>query len=88
MAALITDDFRLFNADNFIESVTDPNNSYYIFIGLPNPVGEGYGRSLNWNNDPPQPIDNFAYIRHCYDTMMYGRRITPGNIKRVIRRIN
>lgn len=88
MAALITDDFRLFNADNFIESVTDPNNSYYIFVGLPNPVGEGYGRSLNWNNDPPQPIDSFAYLRHCYDTMMYGRRITPGNIKRVIRRIN
>jgi hypothetical protein len=88
MAALITDDFRLFNADNFIESVTDPNNSYYIFVGLPNPVGEGYGRSLNWNNDPPNPIDSFAYIRHSYDTMMYGRRITPGNIKRVIRRIN
>ena len=88
MAALITDDFRLFNADNFIESVTDPNNSYYIFVGLPNPVGGGYGRSLNWNNDPPQPIDNFAYLRHCSDTMMYGRRITPGNIKRVIRRIN
>lgn len=87
MAALITDDFRLFNADNFIESVTDPNNSYYIFVGLPNPVGEGYGRSTNWNNDPPQPIDNFAYLRHCYDTMMYGRRITPGNIKRVIRRV-
>jgi len=88
MAALITDDFRLFNADNFIESVTDPNNSYYIFVGLPNPVGGGYGRSLNWNNDPPNPIDSFAYIRHSYDTMMYGRRITPGNIKRVIRRIN
>ena len=88
MSALITDDFRLFNADNFIESVTDPNNSYYIFIGLPNPVGQTYGRSTNWNNDPPQPIDNFAYLRHCYDTMMYGRRITPGNIKRVIRRIN
>ena len=88
MAALITDDFRLFNADNFIESVTDPNNSYYIFVGLPNPVGEGYGRSTNWNNDPPQPIDNFAYLRHCYDTMMYGRRVTPGNIKRVIRRNN
>ena len=88
MAALITDDFRLFNADNFIESVTDPNNSYYIFVGLPNPVGAGYGRSLNWNNDPPNPIDSFAYIRHSYDTMMYGRRITPGNIKRVIRRIN
>ena len=88
MAALITDEFRLFNTDNFIESVTDPDNSYYIFVGLPNPVGEGYGRSLDWNDDPLAPIDNFSYVRHCYDTMMYGRRITPGNIRRVIRRID
>lgn len=86
MSALITDEFRLFNADNFIDSVTDPNNSYYIFVGLPNPVGPEYGRSLNWNEDPPSPTDNFAYLRHAYDTMMYGRRITPGNIRRVIRR--
>jgi hypothetical protein len=88
MAALITDEFRLINADNFIDSVTDPLNAYYIFIGLPNPVGEGYGRSLTWNQDPPAPTDNFSYIRHCYDTMMYGRRITPANIRRVIRRLD
>jgi len=88
MSALITDEFRLFNADNFVTSVTDPNNSYYIFVGLPNPVGDGYGRTLDWNDDPPSPIDSFAYVRHTYDTMMYGRRITPGNIRRVIRRID
>ena len=88
MAALITDEFRLFNADNFLESVTNPDNSYYIFIGLPNPIGDGFGRSLDWNDDPLAPVDNFSYIRHTYDTMMYGRRITPGNIRRVIRRID
>ena len=88
MAALITDDFRLFNADNFIQSVTDPTNSYYIFIGLPNPVGTEYGRTTDWNTNPPSPTDNFSYIRHTYDTMMYGRRITPGNVRRVIRRID
>jgi hypothetical protein len=88
MAALITDEFRLFNADNFIESVTDPDNSYYIFVGLSNPVGNGYGRSPDWNSDPLAPVDNFSYIRSCYDWMMYGRRITPGNIRRVIRRVD
>lgn len=87
MAALITDQFRLFNADNFIKSVTNPDNAYYIFVGLPNPVGQEYGRSLDWNTDPLSPIDNFSYIRGCYDWMMYGRRITPGNIRRVIRRV-
>lgn len=94
MAALITDDFRLFNADNFIESVTNSDNAYYIFIGLPNPTGvpgagnPGFGRTTTWNDDPPAPIDNFAYIRHVYDTMMYGRRITPANVRRIIRKID
>ena len=88
MAALITDEFRLFNADNFLNSVTDPNNSYYIFVGLPNPQGDEYGRSPDWNDDPLAPVDNFSYTRSCYDWMMYGRRITPGNIRRVIRRID
>ena len=88
MAALITDGFRLLNADNFIQSVTDPENSYYIFVGLPNPVGEGYGRTLDWNNDPPSPDDSISYTRHVYDTMMYSRKIVPGNVKRVIRRID
>jgi hypothetical protein len=88
MAALITDEFRLFNADNFIDSVNDPDNSYYIFVGLPNPVGNAFGRTDDWNADPPAPIDNFTYIRSCYDWMMYGRRITPANIRRVIRRID
>ena len=88
MAAIITDKFRLLNADNFIASVNDPNNSYYVFVGLCNPVGDGYGRSPNWNTDVPSPVDSLSYIRHIYDTMLYGRRITPGNIKRVIRRID
>jgi len=88
MAALITDGFRLLNADNFIESVSDPDNSYYIFVGLTNPVGNGYGRTPDWNQDPPSPEDSISYTRHVYDTMLYGRRITPGNVKRVIRRID
>jgi len=87
MAAIVTDEFRLFNADNFVKSVSSAENSYYIFVGLPNPVGPGYGRSTSWNSNPPSPTDNFAYIRHTYDTMMYGRKITPGNIKRLIRKV-
>ena len=49
MSAIITDQFRILNANNFVESVENTNNSYYVFIGLPNPAGTstlvGYGRS-------------------------------------------
>ena len=38
MSAIITDQFRILNANNFVESVENINNSYYVFIGLPNPL--------------------------------------------------
>jgi len=54
MSAIITDQFRILNANNFVESVENTNNSYYVFIGLPNPAGTGslvgYGRSSDWNS--------------------------------------
>ena len=37
MAAIITDQLRILNAKNFVNSVRDSNNSFYSFIGLPNP---------------------------------------------------
>ena len=33
MSAVVTDQFRIFNASNFVESVLDTNNSYYVFLG-------------------------------------------------------
>ena len=38
MAAIVTDQFRILNASNFIDSVVDSSNSYYVFLGLDNPA--------------------------------------------------
>ena len=43
MAAIVTDQFRILNAGNFVDSVTDTSNSYYVFVGLSNPAATGYG---------------------------------------------
>ncbi len=92
MAAIVTDQFRILNVNNFIESVENSSNSYYIFTSLPNPtLSIGYGRTEDWNTNtsgPPNPIDNFNYVNHSYDTMMFGRKITAANIRRVIRRVD
>ena len=53
MSALVTDQFRILNASNFVESFSDDKNSYYITVGLPNPTVVGYGRSNTWNTNPP-----------------------------------
>ena len=44
MAAIVTDQFRILNASNFVDNVTDSNNSYYVFVGLSNPTTSGFGR--------------------------------------------
>jgi hypothetical protein len=38
MAAIITDQIRILNAKNFVSGISTGSNSYYTFIGLPNPT--------------------------------------------------
>ena len=63
MAAIVTDQFRILNAGNFVDSVTDTSNSYYVFVGLSNPNGGGYGKLTGtaWDTATPNPIDNLDY---------------------------
>ena len=94
MPAIVTDQFRILNANNFVESVENTNNSYYVFIGLSNPTGAptltGYGRTSDWNTSSktPAPTDSFSYRAHSGDTMMFGKKISSANIRRIIRRVN
>ena len=49
MAAVVTDQFRISNASNFVDSVANTSNSYYVFLGLPNPSNpvSGFGRTTS-----------------------------------------
>jgi len=89
MAAIVTDQFRLLNAENFVDSVSDPNNSYYVFLSLVNPSANvGFGRSTTWDTNTPSPIDNKNYLSHVKDTMIFGKRITKNDIRRLVRRVD
>ncbi len=88
MSALVTDQFRILNASNFVESFFDDKNSYYVTVGLPNPSITGFGRTTTWNTNPPAPIDNFQYTSHSGDVMMFGKKVSSSNVKRLIRRID
>ena len=90
MAAIITDQFRIINANNFMADVVSGNNSYYAFLGLANPTVTGYGRTDTWNSttvQPPSPTDSINYNNHVYDTMLFGRKIFPGDVRRLIRKV-
>ena len=90
MAAFVTDQFRILNASNFIDSVSDTNNSYYAFLGLANPTSPsvGFGRTTDWDTNTPNPVDNLQYLSHYRDTSLFGKKLTESNVVRVVRKIN
>ena len=88
MSAIVTDQFRILNASNFVDSVESTSNSYYITVGLPNPTNVGFGRTVAWNTNPPAPIDSVAYNNHAGDLVLYGKKVTSANVRRLVRRIN
>ena len=90
MAAIVTDQFRILNANNFVETVENSTNSYYVVVGLVNPTTPvvGFGRSDNWDNETPNPIDNFNYSNHVGDTASFGKKVTSDNVRRLISRRN
>ena len=86
MSAVVTDQFRISNAANFVDSVLDTNNSYYVFLGLSNPStpNPGFGRNSSW---PENPKDNFQYLSHYKDTSLFGKKINGKNIRRVVPKV-
>ena len=86
MSAVVTDQFRIANATSFVESVLNNENSYYVFLGLTNPTVAGFGRTSTEADWPLSPIDNLSYRSHYRDTMMFGKKVTSANIRRVVKK--
>tara|TARA_B100001250_G_scaffold293154_1_gene254806 strand:- start:3192 stop:4739 length:1548 start_codon:yes stop_codon:yes gene_type:complete len=80
MSAIITDQIRILNAKNFVAGVANTDNSYYSFIGLPNPSDV----QTNWDTDPPTPKDSFDQENSYWDTMIAMKKINNGDIRQVV----
>ena len=80
MTAIITDQIRILNAKNFAAGVSTSINSYYAFIGLPNPTSI----QTDWDDDPPSPTDNFSNEWDTWDTIIALKKITPDDVQRVV----
>ena len=95
MSAIVTDQFRIANANNFVESVLSADNNYYVFLGLSNPgtisSPVGFGRTAAWGDNPsnpPSPIDNQQYLSHYRDTALFGKKLNSLNVRRIVKKIN
>ena len=88
MSALITDQFRVFLADQFVDSFDTSEtlpNTLYIFIGRPQYLQID---SSGGDTTPPTPIDSFEQYSSIYEDMVALKRILPTDIVPVVRRID
>jgi hypothetical protein len=83
MAAIITDQLRIFNASNFVSVANSTDTSLYAFVGLPNPIDY----KSDWDFSPPAPKDSFEQEDDYWDTIIALKRITSGDVRQVIRKI-
>lgn len=83
MAAIITDQLRILNAKNFVSYASSTENSFYAFLGLPNP----YDVSSTWDDSPLAPKDSFEQETDYWDTMIALKKIRAEDIRQVVRKI-
>ena len=76
MAAIITEKFRLNNAKQFVEDMTEGSSKAYMFVG----------RGHAWSDDsnPPTPVDNANDEFDAYRNMIAMKAITSSDISHAI----
>ena len=95
MPAIITDQFRILNAETFAKSFTGigtTTNYYYTFLGHPNPTNISIGDygDTDWGttNGTPSPRDSFQQENLYHDSMLFLKRVVATDVRRVVRRYN
>ena len=92
MAAIITNKFRINNAEQFVESFSEASpTAYYLFIGRPQAWStdvDVQGNSINEGTDttPPTPNDDISTEYYSYDELLGAKKISTSDITNVIQR--
>ena len=86
MPAIVTNKFRLNNAEQFYESFSEASTSYYLFVGRPQPwtITTPYGGGTD--SAPPTPLDNVDDEFMYYRDMQAAKRITSADIQYAVPR--
>ncbi len=94
MPAIITNKFRINNAEQFSESFSETNNQvYYLGIGRPQPFGTATrpdGRTDYEGTDslPNTPADSMAREFYTFDDLVAAKRVQTSDVSFVIPRRN
>src|SRR6056300_810871 len=94
MPAIVTNKFRIHNAEQFSESFSEASpNVYYMGIGRPQAFGtltRGDSRTTNEGSDtsPLTPVDSVQDEFYYFDDLLAAKRVTSSDVSYVIPRRN
>ena len=71
MSAILTDQFRILRASEFISSMEDSTNCYYTFLSVPDTDEV----DSNWSTTIPDPIDSFDEVISKYEEVLNSTKI-------------
>ena len=88
MAAIVTNKFRLNNAEQFYESFAEASTSYYLYVGRPQPwtITTPFGGGTD--TAPPTPLDNVDDEYMYFRDMQAAKIISTADIQYAIPRHN
>ena len=88
MPAIVTNKFRLNNAEQFYESFSEASTSFYLYVGRPQPWTSTTPYGGGSDSAPPTPLDNVDDEFMYYRDMQAAKRITTSDIQYAIPRHN
>ena len=88
MAAIVTNKFRLNNAEQFYESFSEASTSFYLFVGRPQPWTATTPYGGGTDTQPPTPLDNVDDEYMYFRDMLAAKRIAAADIQYAIPRHN
>jgi len=88
MAAIVTNKFRLNNAEQFYESFSEASTSFYLFVGRPQPWTSTTPFGGGTDSAPPTPLDNVDDEYMYFRDMQAAKRIAAADIQYAIPRHN
>lgn len=90
MPAIISDQFRVMNAETFVKSLVaigNTNNTYYTFIGQPNALNPQANGISEWGLNPPPPSDGFKEESEIKETIISMKKVTNSDVRRMVRKV-
>ena len=86
MPAIITNKFRVHNAEQFKESFSEAADTYYLGIGRPQAFADNQAFNDGTDTNPPTPNDDIGTEYYAYDDMLSAKKISSSDVSTVIPR--